>query len=103
MKTYKEILKGNIDMWDKNELERIRQARNEWEDGTIRQSLYRFGIVESPNKVFTPLDVVNHDFLEKVGVPGQPPYTRGLYAMPVPDEASQGDPDRQASPDQEGT
>lgn len=73
------------------DLERIRKARKEWEEGPFRQSLDRFGIEESPNKVYTPLDIENHAFLEKVGFPGVPPYTRGLYPMPIPESATRGD------------
>ncbi|MBI2864284.1 MAG: methylmalonyl-CoA mutase [Chloroflexi bacterium] len=78
-------------MSDNQDLERIRQARKEWEEGPLKQSLDRFGIEESPHKVYTPLDAENHDFLEKVGFPGVPPYTRGLYPMPVPERATRGD------------
>jgi methylmalonyl-CoA mutase N-terminal domain/subunit len=78
-------------MWDKEELDKIREARKRWEEGPLKQSLDRFGIQESPFKVYTPLDVENHDFLKQVGFPGQPPYTRGLYPMPVPESATRGD------------
>ncbi|MDO8673498.1 MAG: methylmalonyl-CoA mutase family protein, partial [Dehalococcoidia bacterium] len=78
-------------MWNKEELERIRKARKEWEEGPVQKSIDRFGLTESPNRVYTPLDVEHHDFLDKVGFPGVPPYTRGLYPMPVPEKATQGD------------
>jgi len=53
-------------MADNEYLKKIGQKRKEWETGTLKKSLDRFGITESPNKFYTPLDIKDFDFLEKV-------------------------------------
>ena len=70
-------------LFNKEELERIKEARKEWEEGPVKKALERFGAAESPARFYTPLDVENFDFLEKVGFPGAPPYTAGQYAVPA--------------------
>lgn len=71
-------------MFDPNRLEEIRRRKKAWEEETLKRSLERFGVKESPNKFFTPLDVPNHNFLEKVGFPGEYPFTAGNYPTLVP-------------------
>jgi len=71
-------------MFDEKHLKRLEQRRKEWETGTLKKSLDRFGVTESPNKFFTPLDIREFDFLEKVGFPGEYPFTAGVYPCQVP-------------------
>jgi methylmalonyl-CoA mutase N-terminal domain/subunit len=71
-------------MFDRKKLEEIEKRRKEWEEGPLKKSLDRFGIKESPTKFYTPLDLKGHDFLEKVGFPGEFPYTAGIYPTPPP-------------------
>jgi len=71
-------------MVDKNELDEIEKKRKEWGEGPVKKSLNRFGIKESPNEFYTPLDIKGHDFLEKVGFPGEYPFTAGVYTMMPP-------------------
>jgi len=71
-------------MFDEKYLKRIEQRRKEWETGTLKRSLDRFGVTESPNKFYTPLDIREFDFLEKVGFPGEYPFTAGVYPCQVP-------------------
>jgi methylmalonyl-CoA mutase, N-terminal domain len=63
------------------EIERLRQ---EWERGTLAAALKRFGVSESTSKYYTPADVGEFDFLEKVGFPGEYPFTAGIYATAAP-------------------
>jgi methylmalonyl-CoA mutase N-terminal domain/subunit len=71
-------------IFDEKYLQRIEQQRKEWESGTLKKSLERFGVTESPNEFYTPLDVREFDFLEKVGFPGEYPFTAGVYPCQVP-------------------
>jgi methylmalonyl-CoA mutase N-terminal domain/subunit len=71
-------------MFDQEYLRRIAQKRKEWEEGILKKALERFGVTESPNKFFTPLDIRGFDFLDKVGFPGEYPFTAGVYPSQVP-------------------
>ena len=71
-------------IFDEKYLQRIEQQRKEWETGTLKKSLDRLGVTESPNKFFTPLDIREFDFLNKVGFPGEYPFTAGVYPCQVP-------------------
>src|SRR4030042_1471673 len=70
--------------FDKNNIEKVKQKRQEWENGTLKKSLDRFGVTESTNEFYTPADVEDFDFMEKVGFPGEYPFTAGVYPCPVP-------------------
>lgn len=74
-------------MFDKGQLEEIRRRRKEWEEQTLKPSLERLGVDESSQRFCTPLDLENHDFLEKVGFPGEYPFTADCYATPGPQAA----------------
>jgi methylmalonyl-CoA mutase N-terminal domain/subunit len=71
-------------MFDEKHLQEIELKRKEWAAGSLKQSLDRFGVTKSPNKFYTPLDAREFDFLEKVGFPGQFPFTAGAYPCSVP-------------------
>lgn len=64
-----------------DEVKRIEARRAEWEAGSLRRSLEKCGIDKSPLRMYTPLDR-NGDwtFLEKVGFPGEYPFTAGTFA-----------------------
>ncbi|RDI70590.1 acyl-CoA mutase large subunit family protein [Halopelagius longus] len=76
-------------MFDPDELERIRDAKAEWEEETLSPTLSRFGEREeefttdtrgqSVKRLYTPEDVADHDYLADEGFPGEEPYTRGVY------------------------
>lgn len=60
----------------------IRQKEREWKEGTVKNALKRFPFLkESPTRFYTPLDMKKFDFLEKVGFPGEYPFTAGTYAF----------------------
>jgi methylmalonyl-CoA mutase N-terminal domain/subunit len=66
-------------MFNDESLRKIKRKQKEWEAGPLKKSLDRFGVTESPNKFYTPLDVKDFDFTEKVGFPGEYPFTAGVY------------------------
>lgn len=71
-------------MFDKKKLDEIEKARKEWEEGTLKKSLERFRIKESPNRFYTPLDIKDYDFMEKEGLPGTYPFTADIYPCAAP-------------------
>ena len=65
----------------KEELEKIAERRKQWEEGPLKKAMSRFPYLrEPPTKFYTPLDTPDFEFLEKVGFPGEYPYTAGTYA-----------------------
>ncbi|MFC1952372.1 methylmalonyl-CoA mutase family protein [Chloroflexota bacterium] len=71
-------------MFDRKKLEEIEKKKKEWEEGSLKKSLDRFGISESTNKFYTPLDIKDYDFLEKEGFPGDYPFTADVYPCAAP-------------------
>jgi methylmalonyl-CoA mutase N-terminal domain/subunit len=75
-------------MYDPDELERIREAKSEWEEETLGPTLERFGEREEQfttdtggqavDRLYTPADVET-EYREDLGFPGEEPYTRGVY------------------------
>lgn len=65
-------------------MDEIARRKEQWEKGTVADSLKRFGVKESPSKFYTPLDNDGFDFLDKVGFPGDYPFTAGIYPSPAP-------------------
>jgi len=74
-------------MADKEELERIAQEKERWEETTLKKALDRSG--ERPDtdfrtssteskRLYTPLDIAETDYARDVGFPGEYPYTRGV-------------------------
>ncbi len=75
-------------MYDDEELARIREASTEWEAETLEPVLDRFGERQerfatvsnlAVDRLYTPEDVADLDYLEDLGFPGEEPYTRGPY------------------------
>ena len=76
-------------MFDPADLERIREARSEWEAETLEPTLDRFGERREEfhtdtggqvvDRLYTPADVADLDYESDLGFPGQDPYTRGVY------------------------
>lgn len=72
---------------DHEKLDALRRQKQEWESGTVSKSFERLPekgeFVTSSgipvNRIYTPLDVVDVDYLEKLGFPGEYPFTRGVY------------------------
>jgi methylmalonyl-CoA mutase N-terminal domain/subunit len=67
-------------MEKEDSLEKIREAKKEWEEKTLKPALDRFKMKEAPTRFFSPLEVGDgFDFLNKVGFPGQYPFTAGTF------------------------
>ena len=78
-------------MFDKDEINRIRQMQADWEATTLKKELEESGEWKSEFKtlsgipvkrVYTPLDLAERgwSYSEKLGLPGQYPMTRGRTA-----------------------
>ena len=74
-------------MFTKESIQAAMEGRKEWEEGILKKSLKRFGIEKSPNKFYTPADVKDFDFVEKVNFPGEYPFTAGNYPTGIPGTA----------------
>ncbi|HKZ55439.1 MAG TPA: methylmalonyl-CoA mutase family protein [Anaerolineales bacterium] len=75
-------------MYDQAKLAELRKALEQWEETTFHQSLARlperretFITTSSQpiNRLYTPLDVPDLDYLSELGLPGEYPFTRGIH------------------------
>jgi methylmalonyl-CoA mutase, N-terminal domain len=75
-------------MYDRKKLEQLQQASDKWEETTLpkslkglpeRQEQFITTSSEPVERVYTPLDVQDMDYLEDLGLPGEYPYTRGIH------------------------
>ena len=77
-------------MYDPEELDAIRDAKESWESGTYGETVDRFGERKETfttdtggqevDPLYTPADIGDHDYREDAGYPGEEPYTRGVYS-----------------------
>ena len=76
-------------VFDPGEVERIRREVERWERETVPEWLKRLpermeefttlsGI--PVKRVYTPADIGDFDYMEKLGLPGEYPFTRGIHA-----------------------
>ncbi|ETR66922.1 MAG: methylmalonyl-CoA mutase, large subunit [Candidatus Magnetoglobus multicellularis str. Araruama] len=61
----------------KDQMEDIKNARDNWQKTVVDKRVKRFNLQKSPTRFFTPKDIESHSFLEKVGFPGEYPFTAG--------------------------
>ncbi|PKN37308.1 MAG: methylmalonyl-CoA mutase [Deltaproteobacteria bacterium HGW-Deltaproteobacteria-2] len=61
----------------KNSKKEIKEALKKWEDEVKNPRVKKFKLDKSPTSFYTPLSSDSSHFLEKVGFPGQFPYTAG--------------------------
>ncbi|HEY44707.1 MAG TPA: methylmalonyl-CoA mutase family protein [Anaerolineae bacterium] len=75
-------------MFDREKLETLRLALEEWERDTLNEILDRVPerreqfittSSEPINRLYTPLDITGMDFLRDLGLPGEYPFTRGVH------------------------
>ena len=75
-------------MFDQEKLNALRQALDEWTKKTLNQTLTRVPerrqqfyttSSEPVNRLYTPLDIADMDYLQDIGMPGKYPYTRGVH------------------------
>jgi len=64
-------------------LKEMQNRRQAWEETTLPKSPARYRLQQSSTRFYTPLDISDYDFLQKVGFPGEYPYTTGTYASTV--------------------
>ncbi|MER2598364.1 MAG: methylmalonyl-CoA mutase family protein [Caldilineales bacterium] len=76
-------------MTDPNDVARIQQEFNRWQSGTLKKTLDRFPerqpafltTSSAPvERLYTPADIADTDYLRDIGFPGEYPYTRGVHA-----------------------
>jgi len=64
----------------KDSYRKVHEEKKKWEEKTLKPALARFKLKESPTRFYTPTDAgEGFDFLEKVGFPGQYPFTAGTF------------------------
>jgi len=62
------------------DFEKVAERKKQWEEGPLRKAMARFPYLkEPPTRFYTPLDNQEFNFLEKVGFPGEYPFTAGTY------------------------
>src|SRR5437870_5437518 len=75
-------------MFDKQFLDALQQADEQWEETTLQQTLARtperldkFMTTSSEpiQRLYTPLDIADLDYTQQIGFPGDYPYTRGVH------------------------
>ncbi|HEY7295567.1 MAG TPA: methylmalonyl-CoA mutase family protein [Dehalococcoidia bacterium] len=75
-------------MFDREALDRIRAANQQWQEGPLAKTLKRgpereqaFATSSGPvQRLYTPLDVADLDYERDLGFPGEFPFTRGVQA-----------------------
>lgn len=75
-------------MFDREQLRALREALEKWQATTLKDSLARqperrdkfiTTSSEPVNRLYTPLDIADLDYLQDLGLPGEYPYTRGIH------------------------
>jgi methylmalonyl-CoA mutase, N-terminal domain len=75
-------------MYDREQLEQLRAALEEWEKSSLQKTLavmperrkdFITTSSEPVNRLYTPLDVEELDYERDLGLPGEYPYTRGVH------------------------
>jgi methylmalonyl-CoA mutase N-terminal domain/subunit len=81
-------MKGEKSMYDRQKLEQLRQEREKWEETSLQQSQARLPerrdefittSSEPVERLYTPLEVAEMDYLRDLGLPGEYPFTRGIH------------------------
>lgn len=77
-----------VGMYDREKLAELRQAVQAWQESALKENLKqmperraRFMTTSSETieRIYTPLDVAELDYLQDLGLPGEYPYTRGIH------------------------
>ncbi|MGD8634067.1 MAG: methylmalonyl-CoA mutase family protein, partial [Anaerolineales bacterium] len=75
-------------MFDKEQLKALREAIEKWEETTLQNSLAKrperrddfiTTSSEPVDRLYTPLDIAEMDYMQDIGLPGEYPYTRGIH------------------------
>src|SRR4026207_367087 len=76
-------------MYDKKQLNELKKSLEQWEETSLSKALaalperadeFITTSSEPINRLYTPLDVADNDYLNDLGFPGEYPYTRGVHA-----------------------
>lgn len=79
--------KGVNEMYEKDKLDKILSSYQKWEENKIAKLIEKFperkktfttGSGIEVKRLYTPLDIKDMDYEEKIGYPGQYPFTRGV-------------------------
>jgi methylmalonyl-CoA mutase N-terminal domain/subunit len=80
---------GRESMYDETKLEELARKRKEWEELTLqealdsypeRRDLFFTTSSEPVERLYSPLEVADLDYIEDLGFPGEYPFTRGIHA-----------------------
>ena len=67
----------------KEDVKEVEETTKKWQENVVSKQVKRYKLEESPAHFYTPADIPEDwDFLEKVGFPGQYPFTAGNDALP---------------------
>jgi methylmalonyl-CoA mutase N-terminal domain/subunit len=74
-------------VFDKQKLDEIRRGREKWEEETVSKSFHKLPERDEfstssgipVDRVYSPVDVADFDYLRDLGFPGEFPLTRGVY------------------------
>ncbi len=76
-------------MFDPQKLQQLEQEARRWQEETLKNTLQRFPERQEPfittssepiERLYTPLDLKDSDYLRDLGFPGEYPFTRGVHA-----------------------
>ncbi|HEU4760644.1 MAG TPA: methylmalonyl-CoA mutase family protein [Dehalococcoidia bacterium] len=74
-------------MFDKEQLKRIAEKQQRWEEGVLKKAVERNGERDDTDfhtssvdvkALYTPVDLADRDYDRDIGYPGEYPYTRGI-------------------------
>jgi len=75
-------------LWNLKYLEKLKEKYEEWEKEVLQPTLKKFPEFKTEfrseqgfnvKRLYTPLDLKDWDYIEKLGFPGDYPFTRGVY------------------------
>jgi len=75
-------------MYDRQKLDQLRDSLEQWEESGLKKTLASMPERQDPfittssesiNRLYTPLDVADSDYINDLGLPGEYPYTRGVH------------------------
>ncbi|MDO9347713.1 MAG: methylmalonyl-CoA mutase family protein, partial [Anaerolineales bacterium] len=75
-------------MYDREKLDELRQSLEKWEKTSLhktlanmpeRQEQFITTSSEPVNRLYTPLDIPDMDYVRELGLPGEYPYTRSVH------------------------
>ena len=76
-------------LFDKKALDEIKEREKKWEEETVtkwisrlpeRRKVFKTHSGIEVKRIYTPADIENFDYFDKLGFPGEFPFTRGVHA-----------------------